>query len=74
MSKNTITNPLQKCEKYDKDPLRPADARRHLQKGGAALRSNDEEGLFYFEVLYLLTWAACRCKPGCRHQRTGSGH
>ena len=54
MSKNTITNPLQKCEKYDKDPLRPADARQHLQKGGAALRSNDGEGLFYFEVLYLL--------------------
>lgn len=23
-------------------------------KGGAALRSNDGEGLFYFEVLYLL--------------------
>ena len=54
MSKNTITNPLQKCEKYDKDPLRPADARQHLQKGGAALRSNDGEGLCYFEVLYLL--------------------
>ena len=54
MSKNTITNPLQKCEKYDKDPLRPADARQHLQKGGAALRNNDGEGLCYFEVLYLL--------------------
>lgn len=37
-----------------KNPLRPADARQHLQKGGAALRSNDREGLFYFEVLYLL--------------------
>ena len=54
MSKNTITNPLQKCEKYDKDPLRPADASQRLQKGGAALRGNDGEGLFCFAVLYLL--------------------
>ena len=45
------------------------------KKGGAALRSNDGEGLFYFAALLsaVFTWAACRCKPGCRHQRTGSG-
>ena len=58
-----------------KDPLCPADARQLPKKGGTALRSNDGEGLFYFAALLsaVFTWAACRCKPGCRHQRTGSG-